>query len=94
MCVCIYITTLGNPRASDHAPGGGAVGGGPHLHRGLPADLQDFHLKSYGGRQETAGVVLYGQPSRHSEFFFGHFCLYVHSVVKGVATFACMFGQE
>ena len=64
-CVCIF--TLGNPRASDHAPGGGTIGGGPHLHRRLPADLQDFPVKSHGGRQETARVVPYGKPPRHGK---------------------------
>lgn len=67
VCVCIFFPP-GNSGASDHAPGGGTVGGGPHLHRRLPADLQDLPVKPHGGRQETAGVVPGGQPPGHGEF--------------------------
>lgn len=63
---------LGNSRASDHAPGGGAVGGGPHLHRGLPANLQDLPVQSHGRWQETAGLVPGGLLPGHGQL--GLFC--------------------
>lgn len=66
--VSVLLLTPGNPRASDHAPGGGTISGGPHLHRRLPADLQDLSVKSHGGWQETAAVVPGGQPSGHGNF--------------------------
>ena len=73
--ICVYFFfTLGNPGASDHAPGGGAVGGRPHVHRRLPADLQDLSVKSHGGRQETAGVVQGGQSPGHGEGFLYLYC--------------------
>lgn len=68
--VSILVFPPGNPGASDHAPGGGTISGGPHLHRRLPADLQDLPVKSHGGWQETAGVVPSGQPPGHGEFVF------------------------
>lgn len=64
--VCLFYT-LGNPRATDHASGRGTISGGPHLHRRLPADLQDLPVKSHGGRQETVGVVPGGHAPGHSE---------------------------
>lgn len=27
-----FLPPTGNPRASDHAPGGGTIGSGPHIH--------------------------------------------------------------
>lgn len=47
----------GHTGASHHAPGGGALSGGPHLHRGLPVDLQDLPLQPHGRGQEAPGVV-------------------------------------
>lgn len=66
LCVCCF-PTPGNPGASDHAPGGRTVSGGPHLHWRLPPDLQDLPFQPYGGWQKTAGMVPGGQPPGHGE---------------------------
>lgn len=50
-------STSGHVGASHHAPGGGALSGGPHLHRGLPVDLQDLPLQPHGRGQKAPGVV-------------------------------------
>lgn len=51
------MVSLGDGGASYDAPGGGALGGGPHLYRGLLVDIQDFPLQSHGCGKEAPGVV-------------------------------------
>lgn len=47
----------GHSGASHHASGRGTLGSGPHLYRGLPADVQDLPLQPHGRGQEAPGVV-------------------------------------
>lgn len=63
LCVCKIVRVkcnnswTGHSGASYHASGGGTLGGGPHLYRGLPVDVQDFPLQPHGCGQEAPGVV-------------------------------------
>lgn len=65
--VFVFLWLVGNPRASDHASGGGTICRGPYLHWGLLADLQNLSFKPYGGWKETSRVVTEGQSSGHSK---------------------------
>lgn len=63
----LVLFVSGHSWASDHAPGGGAVSGGSHLHWGLPPDVPHLPVQPHASGQETSGMVQSGQSQRHGQ---------------------------